>query len=119
MFAIHWTITVQVPQLDALQEDLRTVGAQIVDALQGIRDEIAHLGTQQASGSDAIATQLTAIADEISQFNAESIQQEDLDALAAQIREAATVAENQAATLRANTAQIAGIVPDASEGPPA
>jgi hypothetical protein len=116
MMDIHWTLTVQVPQLDALQQTLLDIGAQLMAELTGIQDAIVTLGTQQAAGSDAIAAQLTAIADEISQITAETIAQADLDALAQQIRDAATVAEDQAAAIRTNTASIAGIVPDA---PPA
>jgi hypothetical protein len=116
MMDIKWTIEVQVPQLDALQQALLELGAQIMAELTGIQDAIVTLGTQQAAGSDAIAAQLTAIADEISQINAETIAQADLDALAQQIRDAAAVAEKQAAAIRTNTASIAGIVPDA---PPA
>jgi hypothetical protein len=116
MMDIKWTIEVQIPQLDALQQTLLDIGAQIMAELTGIQDAIVTLGTQQAAGSDAIAAQLTAIADEISQISAETIEQADLDALALQIREAAAVAEKQAADIRANTASISGIVPDA---PPA
>jgi hypothetical protein len=116
MMDIHWTIEVHVPQLDVLQQVLLDIGAQLMAELTGIREAIATLGTQQAAGSDAIAAQLTAIADEISQINAETIVQADLDALAQQIRDAAKVAEDQATAIRTNTAQIAGIVPDA---PPA
>lgn len=109
---IHWTLTVSVPQLE-------TWGARIVAELQGIHDAIVTLGTQQAAGSQAIADQLTAIADEIGQLNAEAVSQADLDAIATQIRDAAKVAEDQAASIRANTANIAGIVPDAPPAPPA
>jgi hypothetical protein len=113
---IHWTLTVSVPQLDTLAQTLAQLGAQLMADLQGIQAEIANLSEQQAAGSDAIAAQLTVIADEISQINAETIKQEDLDALAAQVRQAAQVATDQATQIRANSAQIAGIVPDA---PPA
>jgi hypothetical protein len=113
---IHWTLTVEVPQLASLEAAVRQLGVQLMADLQGIQAEIAHLSEQQAAGSDAIAAQLTVIADEVSQINAETIKQEDLDALAAQIRQAAQVATDQAAQIRANSEQIAGIVPDA---PPA
>jgi hypothetical protein len=116
---INWTLTVHIPQLDALQQTLLDIGAQIMAELTGIQDAIVTLGTQQAAGSDAIAAQLTAIADEISQITAETIQQADLDALAQQIRDAAAVAEKQAADIRANTAQVAGIVPDTPPATPA
>ena len=109
---INWTITVQIPQLESLKE-------QLMADLQGIKDAIVALTAQQADGSDAIAQQLTVIADEISQLNAETIKQEDLDALAQQIREAAAVAEQQATQIRANSDQIAGMVPDEPPAPPA
>jgi len=79
-------------------------------------DAITALTAQQAAGSDAIAAQLTAIADEIAQLNAGAITQEQLDAIEQQIRTAATTAEQQAADIRSNTEQITTIVPDA---PPA
>lgn len=116
MLDVHWTLTVNVPQLDALQQTILMLGAQIVADLAGIHDAIVALGTQQAASSEAIADQLTAIADEVSQLNAAQIDQADLDTIATQIREAAKVAEDQAAAIRSNTASIAAIVPDA---PPA
>lgn len=109
---IKWTIEVQVPQLDTIQQTLLTLGDKVVASIQGISEAIDALASQQASGSEAIATQLTVIADEISQLNAESLEQADLDALAQRIRDAAAVAEQQAADIRANSASISGMVPD-------
>lgn len=110
---INWTLTVIIPQLDVW-------GEKIVAELQGIKDAIAQLSEQQAAGSDAIAAQLTVIADEIAQLNSASISQDELDALEKQIRDAAQVASDQAAQIRANSQQISGMVPDAPPvAPPA
>ena len=102
---INWTFTVIIPQLDAL-------GAQLMDRLTGIENAILDLGTQQAAGTAAIAAQLTVVANEISQLNAETIQAADLARLEQQIRAAAKIAEDQAAAIRANSQQIASMVPD-------
>ena len=88
--------------------------------LQGISDAITALVEQQATGSEAIAEQLTVIADEISQFQAgDPISQAELDELEAKIRAAADTATQQAAQIRSNSQQIAGIVPDSPTPPPA
>lgn len=87
--------------------------------LSGIRDAIVHLTEQQAQGSEAIAEQLNVIASEIEQLNTASIEQADLDELAAQIRAAAQTATDQAAAIRANSQQISGMVPDAPPQPTA
>lgn len=87
-----------------------------MDRLDGIITAIGELTTQQAAGSEAIAAQLTAIADEIAQLTAGSITDEQLDAIEQQIRTAASTAQQQAADIQTNTEQITGIVPDA---PPA
>lgn len=87
-----------------------------MDRLEGITQAINALVEQQAVGDEAIAAQLTVIADEISQLNAGSITDAELDALETRIRDAAATAERQAADIRANSQQITGIVPEA---PPA
>jgi predicted XRE-type DNA-binding protein len=110
MLDITWTIKVELPQLEQW-------GPLLMATLQGIQHEIANLVAQQATGADAIATQLTVIADEISQLDAAQLQQADLDVLAAQIREAAMTAEQQAAQIRANSQQIGGMVPEAPATP--
>lgn len=110
MIDINWTLTANVPQIEVW-------GERIVAELQGIRDAMAELGTQQAAGSEAIASQLTVIANEIAQLDAEAISQEQIDKLAGDIRAAAQLAEEQAAQVRANSQQIAGMVPD--DPPPA
>jgi methyl-accepting chemotaxis protein len=115
---IHWTLTVNVPQLDTLVETLVIIGDKVMADLQGIKDAIVELTTQQADGSQALADQLTVIADEISQLNAESLDQAELDALAQQIRDAAATAQAGADQVRANSAQIAGMVPDEPPAPP-
>jgi hypothetical protein len=112
---IHWTVS--VPQLDNFQEVLLMLGAQIMDALQGIRDEIVRLNTGQQSGADAIAAMLQAIATEVSQFVPGTVSQADLDGLAANVRDAANLAEAQAQMVRDAATQIATIIPDAPPGP--
>jgi hypothetical protein len=88
--AIHWTLEVTVPQLDALQHTLQALGVQIVDNLQSIKD--------------AVTAQGEAIVAELEQLAAQTvIDPADVQALADQIR--------------ANTAQIQDMVPDAP--PPA
>lgn len=105
MLDIKWTIEVHVPQLDFW-------GEKLMAELSGIHAAIVELTNQQAAGSDAIATQLTTIADEIAQLNTAAISQDDLDAIEQQIRAAAQLAADQAAQIRANSQQIAGMVPD-------
>lgn len=107
---IHWTVTVNVPQLDVW-------GEKLVAEVQGIKDQLARLNEGQAQGFDAIAAQLTAIHDEMQQFTAGNITQEQLDNLEASLKTAADNAEKQAADVRANTEQIMQIVPDAPPAP--
>jgi hypothetical protein len=115
---VHWSFTVSVPELETLRQTLLTLGAQLMDQLQGIHDAIGVLTESQAQGSEAIAAQLTVIADELSQFSAGAISQADLAAVEAKIRDAAAIATQQAADIRANSQQITTIVPD-TPAPPA
>jgi septal ring factor EnvC (AmiA/AmiB activator) len=105
---IHWTLTVNVPQLDALVE----LGGTLVDTVQAIKDEMARLAEGQAQQTEVLATQLEAIKDEIAQFSAQDITQAQLDNLLSAVSTAADTAHKQAADIRANTEQIRGIVPD-------
>lgn len=114
---IHWTLTVSVPQLDTLHQTLVELGAQFMADFAGMRTELTTLVAQQARISDELAAQLTIIAQEIQQRNADVTSQADLDALAGQIREAAQQASAQADQIRAASEQIAGIVPDAPPQP--
>ena len=119
---IQWTIIVQVPQLDALIQTLETLGVAMADALSGIKDALIDLNNQQAASSQALADQLTAIAVEIDQVAAAiaaggPVSQEQLDAIAQHIRDAADIAANQATQIAANTASIEGMVTPAP--PPA
>ena len=119
---IQWTIIVQVPQLDALIQTLETIGVAMADALSGIKDALIDLNNQQAASSQALADQLTAIAVEIDQVAAAiaaggPVSQEQLDAIAQHIRDAAKIASDQAAQIAANTASIEGMVTPAP--PPA
>lgn len=109
-FDIQWTLIVNVPQLD-------TWGEKLVASVDSIKAELIRLTDAQASGTQAIAQQLTVIADEIAQFNADTITQEQLDKLEAELRTAADTATQQAADIQANNQQIAGIVPDAPPAP--
>jgi uncharacterized phage infection (PIP) family protein YhgE len=113
---ITWNLIVHVPQLDTINQTLLTLGAQVMAELQGIKDAIVELTTQQAAGQQALTDQLTAIANEIAQLDAESIDQAELDALAQQIRDAAATSQAGVDQVKANTAQITGMVPD--EPPP-
>jgi ABC-type transporter Mla subunit MlaD len=116
MLDVHWTLTVSVPQLDALQQTMLELGAQIVAELTGIQDAINSLVSNQAAGQDALAAHLTAIETEIRQLG-ESPTQAELDHLADQVNAAAATAAHGAEELRAMTEQVAGMVPDAP--PPA
>lgn len=102
---ITWHITVAVPQLERLTEVLMA-------ELSGIHQALDALTQAQIAGSEAIAAQLTTIADEIAQLEVSDIEQGQLDAIEQQIRAAATLATEQAAQIRANSAQVAGMVPD-------
>ena len=108
MLDIHWTMTVNVPQL----EHLTTVLETLVDYVQSIKDEMARLADGQAQQTDALAAQLEAIVAEMQEFTAGNITQEQLDNLHSAIQAAADTAHQQAADIRSNTQQIAQIVPD-------
>ena len=113
---IKWTIEAHVPEVEALTAMLELWGERLVASVDSIKQELTRLISSQADGSAAIAEQLTKIADEIAQFDAEDITQEQLDKLETELRTAADTATQQAADIRANSDAIAGIVPDA---PPA
>lgn len=117
MLDVHWTITVHVPQLDTLQQTIMTIGERVVASVDSIKQELTRLTEAQAAGSQAIADQITVIADEIAQFSAGAITQEQLERLEAELRTAADTATQQATATRANTQAIAGIVPDAPPTP--
>ena len=119
MLDLHWRLTVDVPQLDTLLQQIQQLGGQLMAELQGLRDALTALGVNQGNIWDAVAAQLTVIANEIAQLTAESVDQATLDAFTAQIQEAAAAAERQAAEIRLNTTEIAGMVPDEPEPPPA
>lgn len=104
--------TVDVPQLDALTAAVTAIGEQIVAELSVIQEAITLLTEQQAKGQEDLAAHLTAIEEEIAQLDAETITQEQLDALAAQIHEATEVSAKGAADLRAATEKVKGMVPD-------
>src|SRR5262245_8605702 len=74
---ISWSITVSVPQLEALI----ALGEILVDSVQAIKDEMARLADGQADQTEALATQLEAIVTEMQQFTAQDITQAQLDNL--------------------------------------
>lgn len=114
---IHWSLTVQVPQLETLTDTLVLLGDKLVAELSVIQDAIVALTTQQAQGQQALSAHLTAIEEEIAQLNAETITQEQLDALAAQIHAAAGVSAKGVTDLQAMTEQVKGMVPDTPPSP--
>jgi ElaB/YqjD/DUF883 family membrane-anchored ribosome-binding protein len=114
---IQWTLTVHVPQLDTLEETLRTLGEAAVAEVQGIKDQLARLNEGQAQGFEAIAAQLNAILAEMQQYSAGEITQDQLEKLEAALKTSADNAEKQAADIRANTEQLMQIVPDAPTPP--
>ena len=118
MLDIHWKITVEVPQLESLEQTIALLGEQLVDQIQGIKDTLIRIEEQQASAAEALAEQVTIIATEVSQWNAGAITSEQLTNLQTKLSQIATTAEQQAAQVRANSEQIAGIVPDAPAATP-
>ena len=111
MLDVHWKLTVEVPQLDSLQQTLLALGETLVAELSGIQDAINSLVTNQASGQEALAAHLTAIEDEIRQLG-DAPTQAQLDALADQVHAAAATSSKAAEDLRAMTEQVKGMVPD-------
>lgn len=93
----------------------------MVDAIQGIKDTLVRIEESQAAAAENLASQVTVIANEVSQWNKESVTPEQVTNLQNKLTEIATTAEQQAAQIRANSEQIAGIVPDqpAPPTPPA
>lgn len=118
MLDVHWTLTVDVPQLATLNHTLLTLGGQVLDQVQGIKDTLMRIEEQQAAAADALAEQVTIIATEVGEWNAGAITSEQIATLQAKLSQIATTAEQQAAQVRANSAQIAGIVPDAPPSTP-
>lgn len=112
MLDVHWTLTVHVPELASLEQTLLTLGAQLMEQFQEIKDTLIRMQEGQAATSEAIAQQVTIIANEVSQWNAEAVTPEQLATLQTNLRQAADTAEAQAAQIRDNTAHITGIVPD-------
>jgi hypothetical protein len=108
MLDIHWTLTVQVPQLDALI----ALGERLVETVQGGVIELQRLNANQAAGWAAMNEQLTIIANEAAEYTPELVTQEQLNTFVTNVRKAADVAAEQEAAVRAASAQIAGIVPD-------
>lgn len=109
---ITWTTILDIPQLDALTAALTAAGDRIVAELSVIQDAITALTTQQAQGQADLSAHLTAIEEEIAQLSAETITQEQLDQLAAQIHAAAAASAQAGTDLRAMTEQVKGMVPD-------
>jgi hypothetical protein len=116
---IHWTITVDVPQLEVTNQLLRDVGAQLVETIESIIAEMQRLNTNQADASAALTAQVTRIADEAEEYATQGtvVTPEQMTNLAAAIRTAADNAAKQTADIRANTEAIGGIVPDAPPAP--
>jgi septal ring factor EnvC (AmiA/AmiB activator) len=105
---IQWTLTVQVPQLG----QLATIGAQLVEQLAEIKQTLMRIEESQAGAAEALAEQVTVIAQEVSQWNTGAITTEQLTKLQTTLSTIAQTAESQAAQIRANSAEIAAIVPD-------
>jgi hypothetical protein len=117
MIDVHFRFTVDVPQLQALTEAILTLGAQLMEQIEEIKATLIRMQEGQAATATAIAEQVTIIATEVAQWNAESVTPAQLATLQASLLQAAETAEQQAAQIRANTQQISGIVPD--QPPPA
>jgi hypothetical protein len=108
---ISINLTVSVPQLEALEQTLLTIGETIVAELTSITDALAVLTTNQAAGQDALSAHLAAIEEEIRQLG-DAPTQAQLDGIADQIHQAAAVSAQGATDLRAMTEQVKGMVPD-------
>lgn len=109
---IHWTITVNVPQLEALQHTILELGEKLVETVESIVAALDRVVAAQVAGSNAIAEQITAIAEEIAQWEPGLVTQEQLDQLGVRLSGIAESAEQQAAAIEQNTASIRTIVPD-------
>lgn len=108
----HYHRTVEVTGLDGLTAAVTAIGEKIVAELSVIQEAITLLTEQQAKSSEDLSAHLTAIETEIAQLDAETITQEQLDSLAAQIHEATAVSAKGAEDLRAATERVKGMVPD-------
>jgi hypothetical protein len=111
MLDVHWTVTVQVPQLDALQQTMLAIGERIVGEISGIQAAIDRLVANQTAGWEQMNTHLAAIQAEMEQFGGQPTQ-EQLDHLAAQVNAAADVSAKAVEDLTAMTEQVKDIVPD-------
>lgn len=121
--AISWTITVLVPQLEAIQQSLDALGVIMADGMQEVRDALIGLNDNLSAGNQALQSQLAAIAVEIEQVAAAiagggAATEDDLLTIAQHIRDASDIAAQQASLIQANTAKIEGIV-EPSGTPPA
>ena len=114
---VHWKLTVEVPQLTELQQTLLAIGATLVETVASIIATIEQLNANQATAAQALNEQVTRIADEVAQWEASSITQQQIDNLGAALKTAADTAGKQAADIQANTEAIRGIVPDAATPP--
>lgn len=113
MLDVQVTLTVHVPQLIELATQLASIGGQLVAVLDEIKAEVVRLNEGQAAQVTALSEQLTAIAVELEQIAAGIVSTEELGQVAQELRTAATLAEDQADAIRANTVRIQGMVPDA------
>jgi hypothetical protein len=89
---------------------VQQIGEHIVAELTGINDALVVLTTNQADGQTALSEHLTAIEEEIRQLG-DAPTQEQLDAIANQIHDAAAHSAQAATDLRAMTEQVKGMVP--------
>lgn len=114
MLDIHWTLTVHVPEVDALTQALLRVGDTLVASIDSIKAEVVRLGENQAAEAAALNEQVTKIADEVAQWNASGTPVTDVQMtnLETALRAAADSSAQHTASIQANTQAIQGIIPD-------
>lgn len=83
-----------------------------MEQLAEIKQTLVRIEESQAVAAEALAEQVTVIAQEVSQWNTGAITTEQLTNLQTTLSSIAQTAESQAAQIRANSAEIAAIVPD-------
>ena len=110
---ISITLTVSVPQLDAVTAAMMTLGEKLVETIESIIAEVQRLNANQAESSAALTAQVTRIADEAEEYATQGtvVTPQQMTNLAAALRSAADNAAKQTADIQANTAAIGEIVP--------
>lgn len=109
MIDVHWTLTVQVPQLDRVAQQLE----RLVETVESIIAEVRRMSDTQVASASAIAEQIERIADEAEEYATQGtvVTPEQMNNLGSELRRLADTAEKQVDDLKANTEAISKIVP--------